>query len=437
MTTGIWIELFVAALTFVIVMLSAWVETSLATVTRVNLRALLEGRFSRLPERELEGPQYTRSSMLLIEMIGVGISTALIAHVAWQMNGSYGLWVGIAIATFLHVVLGRIVPRILVGDERSEQSATQARVARGLAVLFSPVIRPVDALVNVFLARRGAREIAESASDDTGDSQPSNSAGERDTEETDEIEPVEREMISGVLHLEDSTASQIMVPRIDIVAINLDATIEEMTAVVIEAGHSRIPVYGQNIDEIQGIVYAKDLLRYVVEDTKGVSLETLLRPCYYVPESKRVDDLLRELQQTRVHMAVVVDEYGGTAGVVTIEDILEEIVGEIEDEYDTEQPYIEIISDTEAIVAGKVSVEDFMDDLQIHLPSATGGTIGGFVQHELGRIPKQGETLQIDNVRLTVMEVEHRRIRQVKVERLAEEEKSPHVVVQHRETGES
>ncbi len=419
MTTGQWVELTVAAVAIVIVMLSAWVETSLAIVTRVNLRALLEGHFARSPERELEGPQHTRSSMLLIEMICVGISTALIAHVAWQYDPSYGLWAGIAAATLLHVVLGRIVPRILVGDERSEQSETQARVAQVLTALFAPVIKLVDAIVAFFTARRSERESAQALLDGDRESARPGSASEWDGDEEDSIEPVEQEMISGVLHLDASTASQIMVPRIDIVAISLDSTIEEATDVVIRAGHSRIPVYGQSIDEIQGIIYAKDLLRYVLEDTRGVSLESLLRGCYYVPESKRVDDLLRELQQARVHMAVVVDEYGGTAGVVTIEDILEEIVGEIQDEYDTEQPYIDILSDTEALVAGKVSVDDLVNDLRLDFPTTDSGTVGGLVQRELGRIPKQGESVEVHGVRITVMEVEHRRVRQVKVERLS------------------
>lgn len=414
MTAGNWIELVIAGIFFLIVALSAWIETSLATVTRVNLRALLEGRISRPDEREIEGPQHIRSSMLLIEMISVGISTALVAYVAWEQEPDYGLWAGIAAATLLHVILGRIVPRIATGEERSEQSTAQGIVARSLTILFAPIIRPVDALVAAFTRRKTERESNALPADEDADG----SNGDREGDGDDEIEPVEQEMISGVLHLEHSTASEIMVPRIDIVAIESSASIETATEVAIGAGHSRIPVFGQSIDEIVGIVYAKDLLRYVAEDPTGVEITSILRPCYYVPESKRVDDLLRELQQARVHMAVVVDEYGGTAGVVTIEDIIEEIVGEIEDEYDTEQPYIDEISDTEAIVAGKVSVEDLIHDLKLDLPSSVPGTVGGFVQKELGRIPKQGETLEINGIRMTVMEIEHRRIRRIRIERL-------------------
>lgn len=419
MTTGNWIELVLAVIALIVVFLSAWVETSLASVTRVNLRALLEGRFSRTSEKEIEGPQYTRASLLLIEMIGVGVSTALIAHVAWVEYDQAGLWAGIGVATLLQVVFGRIIPRIVAGDERSEESPTQAKVARVLTILFSPIIWPVDVIVNAFTRKRGQRDENGDSQDDTSDSSWFSGTADRDGEHEDEIEPVEQEMISGVLHLENATASQIMVPRIDVVGIQNDATIAQATQVAIEAGHSRIPVYGQSIDEIHGIVYAKDLLKYVAEDPEGVTVDQVLRPAYFVPESKRVDDLLRELQHGRVHMAVVVDEYGGTAGVVTIEDIIEEIVGEIADEYDVEEPYIEFLSDSEAIVAGRVSVADMMDDLDLDLPLVPQGTVGGLVQRELGHIPQQNEIVEIGSVRITVLEVEHRRIKRVKVERLS------------------
>ena len=426
MTTGNWIELVLAVVALVIVFLSAWVETSLASVTRVNLRALLEGRFSRTTEKEIEGPQYTRASLLLVEMIAVGVSTALIAHVAWLEYDQTGLWIGIGIATLLQIVFGRIIPRVVAGDERSEESATQATIARVLTILFAPVIRPVDAIVSLFSRKRGPRDENGDTHDEPQESSWLTGNTDRDGEHEDEIEPVEQEMISGVLHLENATASQIMVPRIDVVGIQNDATIAQATQVAIEAGHSRIPVYGQSIDEVHGIVYAKDLLRYVAEDPAGVTVDQVLRPAYFVPESKRVDDLLRELQHGRVHMAVVVDEYGGTAGVVTIEDIIEEIVGEIADEYDVEEPYIEILSDTEAIVAGRVSVSDMMDDLDLELPLVPQGTVGGLVQRELGHIPHQNEAIEIGSVRITVLEVEHRRIKRVKVERMRTDKREDH-----------
>jgi CBS domain containing-hemolysin-like protein len=225
-------------------------------------------------------------------------------------------------------------------------------------------------------------------------------------------------MISGVLHLERATARDIMVPRIDIVAVSKDVPVSEAVDVAIQAGHSRIPVYGRSIDEIIGVVYAKDMLRFVNEDHEGVVAGDLAREAYFVPESKKVDDLLNEMQQAKVHLAVVVDEYGGTAGVVTIEDILEEIVGEIQDEYDTEQPRIEVLGPDEAIADGALSVDDLADELDLEWPEPVSGTIGGLIQRRLGRIPSEGEVVELPGLRLTVLKVERRRVRQVRIERM-------------------
>lgn len=414
MSSANWLELAVAALALVVVFVASWVETSLASVTRGNLRALFEESFARPSEREIEPPQYTRPSLLLIETISIVISASLIVFVAWDVYGSTGLWFGILVAVVLIVLVSRVLPRIIVGEERSDVPAGVARAARFLTFVFLPLIWPVDAVVGLFSRSRPSR-------DDHGGENESKpdanwTSGTSDDEDNGEFEQDEQEMISGVLQLERATVSQIMVPRIDIVAIRSDATIAEATGVAISAGHSRIPVYGQSIDEVTGIVYAKDLLKYVVDDPEGVTIDAILRPAYFVPESKRVDDLLGELQRSRVHMAIVVDEYGGTAGVVTIEDILEEIVGEIADEYDVEEPYIEVLSDTEAVVAGRVSVDDMLGELDLDPAIASPGTVGGLVQRELGRIPGEGDEVQLGDIRITVLEVDSRRVKRVKVE---------------------
>jgi CBS domain containing-hemolysin-like protein len=224
-------------------------------------------------------------------------------------------------------------------------------------------------------------------------------------------------MISAILHLQRNTAQQIMVPRIDIVAIEKNVLVSEAVDVAIQAGHSRIPVYERSMDEIVGVIYAKDLLRYVNEVHEGLSVESLLRPAYFVPESKRVDDLLSELQGSKVHLAIVVDEYGGTAGVVTIEDILEEIVGEIQDEYDREPVQFELVNSEMALVDGRISINDLADEMDIEWPDTATGTLGGYIQRRLGRIPVEHEIVEVDDLRLTVLKVEHRRIRQVRVER--------------------
>jgi putative hemolysin len=232
------------------------------------------------------------------------------------------------------------------------------------------------------------------------------------------IEQEERQMIRGVIKLVDKTAREIMVPRIDIVAVEAGATMAEVQRVVVERGFSRIPLYEETIDNIVGIIYAKDILRQLAEGTRPAALKELARPPYFIPETKKVDELLTELRQNKIHIAIVVDEYGGTAGLVTTEDIIEEIVGEIEDEYDVEQTTIERLSDVEAILDARVGIDALNELFDLDLESEDYDTVGGIVFTELGKMPVPGDEVQVDGVRLHVLSVMGRRIKKVKVTKL-------------------
>lgn len=418
MTSTNWIELIIAVIALGIVAVSSWVEISLAAVSRVDIRRLLDQRLSREDAVIIERTQRLRSAMLLIEVIAAGVAVAMITTLFRDAIDATNLLWGLLAALGLLIVFGRVIPRALASDEHEHESSAPFRVARALSLAFAPIVKPVE-LVNDLLVR-GKRKRAESEALETseGDATANGAGGDQERGEPHEIEEDEQEMITGILHLDQATARQIMVPRIDIVAIPYDALVSEAVDVAIQAGHSRIPVFGRSMDEIQGVVYAKDLLRYVNDPHDGLTIEGLIRPAYFVPESKRVDDLLNELQQTKVHLAIVVDEYGGTAGVVTIEDILEEIVGEIQDEYDTEPAQFEMVSDDEAIADGRLSIRDLVDEMEIDWPGQEVGTLGGFIQRQLGRIPGESEVVEMDGLRLTVLKVEHRRVRQVRVERV-------------------
>jgi CBS domain containing-hemolysin-like protein len=186
---------------------------------------------------------------------------------------------------------------------------------------------------------------------------------------------------------------------------------------IMEAGHSRIPVYAETIDDVQGVLYAKDLLPYLREGRTDVPLKNILRQAYFIPETKKTSDLLSDLQQRRVHMAVVVDEYGGVAGLVTIEDLLEEIVGEIQDEYDTEEPFVEFVSDNEYIFDARVDLDDLNRLMNVELPTADSDTLGGFIYTELGKVPVVGDRVFFRDMDFTVESVAGRRIKKVHVER--------------------
>ncbi|MFN2167166.1 MAG: hemolysin family protein, partial [Anaerolineae bacterium] len=232
------------------------------------------------------------------------------------------------------------------------------------------------------------------------------------------IEEDEKEMIASIFELGETVVREVMVPRIDVVAVEEQVPLQEALDVIIAAGHSRIPVYRESIDHVQGVLYAKDLLPPFRRGQHDLPINQLMRQAYFVPESKKIDDLLRELQQRKVHMAIVVDEYGGTAGVVTIEDLLEEIVGEIQDEYDAEQPMIIRSGDDEYLFDARIGLDEASKVLGVELPSEESDTLGGFIYSQLGSLAVPGSRVQYDTLIFDVQTVSGRRIQQVKVTRV-------------------
>jgi len=235
------------------------------------------------------------------------------------------------------------------------------------------------------------------------------------------VEEQERRMIRGIIGLEDKAAREIMVPRIDIAAADVEDTVEDVARIVNERGFSRIPVYRENIDDVVGIVYAKDLLRAVANGGRETSLSDVLRKAEFIPETKRLDALLTEMRNKRIHMAICVDEYGGTAGLVTIEDLLEEIVGEIEDEYDVAAPAVERISEDEVILDAGMATDVLRELFELEVESEDFDTVGGFVIHELGRLPAVGDEVRVDGLCLRVLSMSGRRVRRLRVARESEE----------------
>jgi putative hemolysin len=233
--------------------------------------------------------------------------------------------------------------------------------------------------------------------------------------ETGGLEREERQMIYSIFQFGETLAREIMVPRIDVLALEVATRLSEAVQAFIRSGHSRLPVYEESIDNIVGLLYAKDLLRTMNGEKKKVELRELLRPAYFVPETKKADELLTEMQSQRIHMAVVVDEYGGVAGLVTLEDIVEEIIGEIRDEYDTSEELLyQPAGADEYIFQGRISLDDFNQVMESHLPKVEADTLAGFLYEQMGRVPQGGETLQVDGLLLTVEQVAGRRIRRVR-----------------------
>ena len=237
------------------------------------------------------------------------------------------------------------------------------------------------------------------------------------SEEQGIIEQEEKEMIASIFEFSDTIVREVMVPRIDIVAADVETSLHEAAATMLEAGHSRVPVYRGNIDMIVGLLYAKDLLRCFAEGKTDRPLSEILRPAYFVPETKNVDELLQELQQRKIHLAIVVDEYGGTAGMVTIEDLLEEIVGDIQDEYDSEEPTVEKISEDEFIFNARVDLDEVNKRLAVELPEAGGDTLGGLIYSYLGKVPAVGDKIVLEDMTFEVLSVDGQRIERVRARR--------------------
>ncbi|HET7168370.1 MAG TPA: hemolysin family protein [Candidatus Limnocylindrales bacterium] len=323
--------------------------------------------------------------------------------------------------TLFTIVFGELVPK-QIGLAHAERVAmTTSRLMEFLGTLFGPLVT-----VLTWVTRRIARLFgADVPADERISSEELRLIIEQGGEQGI-LEAEEEQMIHAVIELGDQRVHEVMVPRIAMVTLKASATFEEAIDTVIEEGHSRIPVYEESIDEIVGIFYAKDLLTFVKEGApERPPLRSLLRPPVFVPESMTVDDLLHELQRRKVHLAIVLDEYGGTAGVVTIEDLLEEIVGEIQDEYDEEEPMVVRLSDDEARLDGRAAIDDLTELFDTDLALEDDDeydTIGGLIYHRVGGVPKPGDQVTVDGLTLTVESVDGRRVDKVLVVRMREGE---------------
>jgi CBS domain containing-hemolysin-like protein len=235
--------------------------------------------------------------------------------------------------------------------------------------------------------------------------------------EEDVIEAEERLLIESIIDFGDTIVREVMVPRPDMVAVPRDFRVADVMEIVILNGYSRLPAYGEGVDDIVGVVYAKDLLKADRDGQVEGAVADLLRPAHFVPETKKIAELLREMQAEQYHMAIVVDEYGGTAGVVTLEDVIEELVGEIVDEYDREETMLEPLAGGDLRVDGRLPVEELNSLVHAELPEGDWDSVGGLMFHLLGHIPVEGESVSIDLLELRADRVQGRRISRVRVSR--------------------
>ncbi len=362
--------------------------------------------------------------LLLVQVCGEVLATVAVAAalVHWMGTGWHVFALAAAIMIVVLYLLAGLRPRVL-GRKR------ELAVALASANVLYPVVRALGPVPGLLLILGGARAPGR-GSREALDSEEELRGLVDLLEQRQVIEPGKRAMIHSVFELGDTIVREVMVPRTDIVFVERDKTLRQALSLALRSGFSRIPVVGENEDDVIGIAYLKDLVTRSQEEPDRESVdrvESVMRPATFVPESKPVDVLLRDMQQRRIHLAIVIDEYGGTAGLVTIEDLLEEIVGEITDEYDHEQPTVEWLAPGRARVTARLPVTDLEELFGVRIEAEDVETVGGLLAHALGRVPIAGSVATVAGLRLTAESLAGRRNRigTVTVERVDETAQQP------------
>ena len=389
-------------------------EVSITRMNRFRAYALQEDgkRGAKALVRIVENPAPYLNVVLLVTLLVQLGGTTLAGTVAVRAFHDAGELIATIVMTVILFVFAEVTPKTFTVQQTDRVALRLAPMIVTLKRLVGPLASVLIKLANVILPGKGLaqgpfvteteiRAMAEAAS------------------EEDAIEEEEKELIHSIFEFGDTLVREVMVPRPDMVSAPMTASLRDVLDLVLKHGYSRIPIYKETVDDIVGIAYAKDLLRHLYAGKEDVALDTILREAYFVPDSKKVSDLLREMQARRVHIAVVLDEYGSTAGLVTIEDLLEEIVGEIADEYDREEPEIEPLGDGRYRASGRAAIDDVNDLLEVDLPHDEWDTVAGLMYGLLGAVPTQGERVRYEDLEFTAERVQGRRISSVLITRVA------------------
>jgi CBS domain containing-hemolysin-like protein len=388
------------------------VITAFSALMRLSLRLMAERNDPDEPlARYLEDPLRLFIPARVLLAVFAVLAAALMVRVT-GLNAASGLPVFIGAMIVFVVICEHILPMALV--RRNPE-----RVLEFLLPSFEAIVRVLQpltsALIRLGVKRRERQSavVSAAAPEAPASAEPQPHPGEHEHLQEGQA----RELLRSLVEFRETMVREVMTPRPDIVAISADATLGELHSVSREQQYSRIPVYGESLDNIVGMISIKDLLLSNAEPTQPVT--PLIRPAYFVPETKRVPELLKEFQRKRVQAAIVVDEYGGTAGLVTLEDLLEEIVGEIRDEYDVESETVLEEADGSYVFSGRTHVRELAGRLKVDIDEGEGyETVGGYLLAHVGRVPAVGETFEIDGLSVEVLEAERRRITRVRVRRL-------------------
>ena len=387
-------------------------ETALTSANKLRLQYLSEkgNRRAKTASDVSSDTDRLLSALLIGLNIVVIVSTSLVTAFFIKLFGNKGILISAIVWTVITLIFGDIIPKTIAAKIPVRSSLRLATFVKILIILLTPFTWIFKKISNVTIYPIVKKLKEDEPSVTEEDIKSLASFGEREGI----IEELEKEIIHNVLEFTDSVVHEVMVPRVDMIGVDKNATTTEVIKTIKESGHSRIPVFEDDIDNIIGVIYAKDILIYAKEG-KELKITEIMRPVHFVPETKKIVELLAEMQKLKVHIAVALDEYGGTSGLVTVEDLLEEIVGEIQDEYDQELPKIVKIDENNFLIGGGAGIEEVIEETGLPVSQGEFDTMGGFIFSYIGRVPKQGEEIKINDYKITVTSVISKRIAQVKL----------------------
>lgn len=415
---------------FVLITLSALFslsETAITTVSRIKIKHFVEQkvRGAKALNRLRENPSRLLGAVLIgNNIVNICASSLLTTMIIFHMERyglaglGYAFGIAVGIASFLILVFGEIVPKTIAIRNADRLALIMSPYIDVFATVMQPLIQFLS-LVSQPLIRMFGAQIPEKG--------PFLSREEirmllAVSEHEGSIEEEEREMISSIFQFGSTIAREVLTPRPDIVAIEVNEPIDKIVSMMQETGHSRVPVFEGNIDNILGVVYAKELLKLVGACGPNVTIRDFMRPLLFIPESKKVNELLHQMQAARTHIAMIVDEYGTTVGLVTLEDLLEELIGEIHDEFEKEERSVVQLDKNIWDVDARISITDANRQLELGIPEGEYDTMSGFVISLLGRVPVVGDIVKFDDISISVERIHKRRITRIKVIKLQKKE---------------
>ncbi len=410
-----WIALFLAVLCLLLIAVDSAVETALTNISRLRLRQLLDRGIPRAQAISdlLDNPQRFPATILFVNTVSLLAVGSLALYASQGFIEWWAHPLAVVIAALIVLIFGVAVPKSLALRNPERMALALFRPINVIRYTVSPLVAIASTLAAPFVNIIGGRTTRAGLFVTQEEMRMLVNVGE----EEGVIQQEEEDLIHSIFEFGDTVVREVMVPRPYIMALEESSTVTQAADLALESGHTRLPVYRDSIDTVVGVANVQDMLRSLRAGGDALPVTRVMRPVYYVPETKKVDELLRELQKSRMHLAIVVDEYGGTAGLVTIEDLLEEIVGEIQDEYDIEPQMIEQISDNEVRVDARVSLDDINHLLNVNWEAEDSDTIGGFVYEQLGRIPEPGDAVQVGNLVINVLSTEGARLKQLSIVR--------------------